>query len=647
MKSKICNILFCLLVATGLEAQNSFSPFNFLNSFLSQVPGWPLNIHQSGASGVTGGKHHHRSAVQTKQQKQNFFRPHLQLGPSISPSQNAPNSVQLSPSPSPVFKNPEKNPTISVPKVSHAQNVIPQQAVQQAQAAQTAQTPISINGVGAGVGTGSSVFIGSPQVVSVTESRNNNKVDIRAETSVTPIVPSFKKTDTSSGPNPGDEFPIISLIDEPIVNYYDTVLQNIGPISNQPNAGTLLSSQPSSISSSSTNSFQSSQNLNSFQTDLSSDNLQPTFSNTFKKTFSIQPLDTFSSNQNTLNANPYYAPEEFTYNQDPILIEHDDNENEEDAGGEIVQDLNDDLSEVTQVKLAKKKNSETEANYNEINDVTQKIPVRPTLLPTFFEELEQISKKTEKSSRSLFPQDLFRKRVKAKEQLQLTNLVKTVEYKPSDVKTSQRIDNKSSALNYVSSVTKCADLQETGYCSQSISSDYYQQMLDSLLENCADVMSAFKAFVPEDIDSLGDNSDSVISSEKDQDRPWSWTVSAYKKKPVCQSDLSFIRPSYVLNTKGEAHVVIQTKDIQQSVSLDRCSRPGSPCPGLGQCDTRSLCVQRYQHQYLLSIPDAGHYNNSINKCQAVITAVKFPSGCVCHAQTSEVDNDFGFGDKLV
>ena len=132
----------------------------------------------------------------------------------------------------------------------------------------------------------------------------------------------------------------------------------------------------------------------------------------------------------------------------------------------------------------------------------------------------------------------------------MTNLVKTVEYKPSDVKTSQRIDNKSSALNYVSSVTKCADLQETGYCSQSISSDYYQQMLDSLLENCADVLSAFKAFVPEDIDSLGDNSDSVISSEKDQDRPWSWTVSAYKKKPVCQSDLSFIRPSYVLNTKG-------------------------------------------------------------------------------------------------
>ena len=132
---------------------------------------------------------------------------------------------------------------------------------------------------------------------------------------MTPIVPSFKKTDTSSGPYPGDEFPIISLIDEPIVNYYDTVLQNIGPISNQPNAGTLLSSQPSSISSSSTNSFQSSQNLNSFQTDLSSDNLQPTFSNTFKKTFSIQPLDTFSSNQNTLNANPYYAPEEFTYNQ--------------------------------------------------------------------------------------------------------------------------------------------------------------------------------------------------------------------------------------------------------------------------------------------------------------------------------------------
>jgi len=197
------------------------------------------------------------------------------------------------------------------------------------------------------------------------------------------------------------------------------------------------------------------------------------------------------------------------------------------------------------------------------------------------------------------------------------------------------------------SFEKCAKLHETGYCDNSISSDYYQQMFDSLLENCADVLSAFKAFVPEDIDSLGDNSESVIRSEKDQDRPWSWTVSAYKKKQVCQSDLSFIRPSYVLNTKGEPHIVIQTKEIKQSVSVDSCSRPGSPCPGLGQCDIRSLCVQRYQHQYLLSIPDTEHTNNSITKCQAVITAVKFPSGCVCHAQTSEVDNDFGFGDKLV
>ena len=83
--------------------------------------------------------------------------------------------------------------------------------------------------------------------------------------------------------------------------------------------------------------------------------------------------------------------------------------------------------------------------------------------------------------------------------------------------------------------------------------------------------------------------------------------------------------------------MIQTKEIQQLVSVDRCTRPVSPCPGLGQCDTRSLCVQRYQHQYLLSIPDTGYNYNSINKCQAVITAVKFPSGCVCHAQTSEVE----------
>ena len=82
---KILAILLSLTVAV-INAQNSFSPFSFLNSFLSQVPGWPLQHNP--------GHHHHHNTVKQQQQqqqqrsnnkqKQNIFRPHLQLSPSIS-----------------------------------------------------------------------------------------------------------------------------------------------------------------------------------------------------------------------------------------------------------------------------------------------------------------------------------------------------------------------------------------------------------------------------------------------------------------------------------------------------------------------------------------------------------------------------------
>ena len=347
---------------------------------------------------------------------------------------------------------------------------------------------------------------------------------------MTPSVATFKKTDSSSGPNPGEDFPIISLIDEPIVNYYDTVFQNLGSNVNSLDPVT-----------------------NSPAPDVAQDNF--VFGKTFQKNFNSKPFS-FNSNQNSLNTNPYYAPEEFTYNQDPILIDHEEqNDNAEDSISETVEN-DDDVGGVT-VSPAQVSNNVvnvvspaapvSDAGFNEINDVKHNIPVKPTLLPTFFEEIEQISKKTEKASRSLSPQDVFRKRVKSKEQLQLTNLVKTVEYKPSDLR---QTTNKSSVLNYVSSFSKCDKLEQDGYCAEENQSKYTEKMVESLLDNCQDIVAAFQAFVPEDIDSLGDNSQSVISSEKDQDRPWSWTVSAYNKRQVCQSSLSFIKPSYALNTKG-------------------------------------------------------------------------------------------------
>ena len=81
----LLSLLLCLVtLSSPLSAQNSFSPFSLLNSWLSSVPGWPL------PPGPQARPHHQRSAglssVQAKQ-KQKFFRPHLKLSPSISSSQ--------------------------------------------------------------------------------------------------------------------------------------------------------------------------------------------------------------------------------------------------------------------------------------------------------------------------------------------------------------------------------------------------------------------------------------------------------------------------------------------------------------------------------------------------------------------------------
>ena len=69
---------------------------------------------------------------------------------------------------------------------------------------------------------------------------------------------------------------------------------------------------------------------------------------------------------------------------------------------------------------------------------------------------------------------------------------------------------------------------------------------------CESVVNAWEAVVSDDLDSLGDNSPSVIASLQDQHRPWSWRVYAYKKKQVCNSELYFMRPAFARDTRGEA-----------------------------------------------------------------------------------------------
>ena len=130
--------------------------------------------------------------------------------------------------------------------------------------------------------------------------------------------------------------------------------------------------------------------------------------------------------------------------------------------------------------------------------------------------------------------------------------------------------------------------------------------------------------MPLDLSELGDNSGHVITSAQDTSRPWSWVVTAYQKRPVCDSEvwvlyyylfllllsllllllllqIAFIRPTLARDSLGREVVVVQGGGVAQTVSVDSCRGAGQPCPG--HCGTsQSICVQRFTHHHLLAIP---------------------------------------------
>ena len=95
---------------------------------------------------------------------------------------------------------------------------------------------------------------------------------------------------------------------------------------------------------------------------------------------------------------------------------------------------------------------------------------------------------------------------------------------------------------------KCKELNETGFC--VFGPSYPSDLVSGVLENCSSLVSSFQAVVPESLDRLGDTSESVITSEKDEERPWSWRVYAYKKRQACDSQVSLSRPSYAVDSGG-------------------------------------------------------------------------------------------------
>lgn len=313
------------------------------------------------------------------------------------------------------------------------------------------------------------------------------------------------------------------------------------------------------------------------------------------------------------DGNPYYAPEEFTYNQDPLEVPS-------------LQPLDSNQILESQFSIRPRGERRVEAVFQERTDAGKSVDFDRILS-------ERLARTTGSSG--------------------TVKLVNTIEYQAGDYKGSSAPEISNSYrsglvgggsfspvtknMNSLAALVDCGAGTEAGFC--SMSSSYPMEKVDSLMYSCQQVLQAWQASLPEDIDLLGDNSPSVITSEKDEARPWSWKVYAYKKKQVCQSELYFLQPGFARDTKGAWQIIVQTETINQRVAVDMCHAPDLPCPGMADCGKKSRCVQRYSYQMLLSLststttsrPSPEATTAETVQCPS-IRAFRFPSGCVCHAE---------------
>lgn len=316
--------------------------------------------------------------------------------------------------------------------------------------------------------------------------------------------------------------------------------------------------------------------------------------------------------------NPYYAPEEFTYNQDPLEIPSIE------ADIAALEPLDTNQIFESQFSIRPRGERRVEAVFQERTDAGKSVD---------------------------FDRILSSRLTRTTGTTGTVKLVNTIEYQAGDYQGSSAPDISNSYrsglvgggsfspvtknMNSLAALVDCGAGTEAGFC--SMSSSYPMEKVDSLMYSCQQVLQAWQANLPDDIDLLGDNSPSVITSEKDEARPWSWKVYAYKKKQVCQSELYFLQPGFARDTKGDWQIIVQTETINQRVAVDMCHAPDLPCPGMADCGKKSRCVQRYSYQMLLSLstststPSPEASQDEAVQCPS-IRAFRFPSGCVCHAE---------------
>ena len=269
------------------------------------------------------------------------------------------------------------------------------------------------------------------------------------------------------------------------------------------------------------------------------------------------------------NANPYYAPEEFNYNQDPIVLNKSDIKDNElltkpqdfiiKPRGRTYKDFPQDVT-IFPTKATLSKTSVKNSSLAPVNATLSSL--QDEFVTDVSNGIDEPNRKTPKSvdfDKLFTPHRLYDQHLKSHPN-EIIKLVNTIEYgapnfKRTDDSNSKGLiesieypPNKSDPTGSLASLVDCGAGREAGFC--SITSTYPKERVELLMYGCNEVLQAFKAVISDDLDELGDNSASVISSEKDLARPWSWKVYAYKKRQVCDSELYFIQPSFARDIKG-------------------------------------------------------------------------------------------------
>ncbi|XP_021966866.1 neurotrophin 1 [Folsomia candida] len=94
---------------------------------------------------------------------------------------------------------------------------------------------------------------------------------------------------------------------------------------------------------------------------------------------------------------------------------------------------------------------------------------------------------------------------------------------------------------------------------------------------------------------------------------------------ICESDVSYVRPGWAKNWKGEWIAVLNTDVFPQSVRIETCKYPKKKCEYMPPC-YKSYCVQRYTYVKLICLDP---YNPNKRPTTDVF---EIPSACSCFVE---------------